>query len=301
MKKVRLLCTEGNGEFKEILWMKPSIGRTEIEVKAVLTGVCRSDIDMMNGEFGPLPINMHGHEGVGIVTKVGKYITDVNVGDYVATRGEPAYADYYNVRNEEYVKIPELSPKYILEPVACGINVVKQNREGIRLRCGPGKRCLILGSGFLAWVAYKTLMHCQIFFEDITVIGKSNKEMWGDVLSTELKGQYDLIIDLTSRTDYLDGEHVANEALIIMGTDKQINQSFGPLLWKAVTISFPSPRTKKFHFSMLVAEQMITSGVLCVDQFWSKCYNRETEWQQAFADANNRLPGYGRGYIKWEQ
>ena len=69
--KVRLLSTDGKGTFQEIDWIKPAITENEIEVKAVLTGVCRSDIDMMNGEFGPLPVNMHGHEGLGQVTKVG--------------------------------------------------------------------------------------------------------------------------------------------------------------------------------------------------------------------------------------
>jgi len=65
---------------------------------------------MMNGEFGPLPVNMHGHEGLGLVTKVGANISDVKAGDYVATRGEPAYADYYNVRALEYVQVPAADP-----------------------------------------------------------------------------------------------------------------------------------------------------------------------------------------------
>mgnify|MGYP000934237699 CR=1 FL=1 len=35
-------------------------------------------------------------EGLGQVIKVGKNVIDTVVGDYVATRGEPAYADKYN-------------------------------------------------------------------------------------------------------------------------------------------------------------------------------------------------------------
>ena len=89
-----------------------------------MTGVCRSDIDMMMGNFGPLPLGMQGHEGLGQVTRVGSLVTDVKEGDYVATRGEPAYADYYNVRSDEFVVVPELDSKYILEPVACGINCI---------------------------------------------------------------------------------------------------------------------------------------------------------------------------------
>jgi hypothetical protein len=69
--RTRLLFTDGKGSFQETAWEKPEITADEIEVRSVMTGVCRSDIDMMNGLFGPLPINMHGHEGLGQVTAVG--------------------------------------------------------------------------------------------------------------------------------------------------------------------------------------------------------------------------------------
>ena len=93
---VKLLHTDGKGKFLERTWTKPAMKSDEIEVKAIMTGICRSDIDMMNGDFGPLPLHMQGHEGLGQVTKVGADVMGkVQVGDYVATRGEPAYADYY--------------------------------------------------------------------------------------------------------------------------------------------------------------------------------------------------------------
>jgi D-arabinose 1-dehydrogenase-like Zn-dependent alcohol dehydrogenase len=104
---VKLLKTTGNGKFIETTWLKPYMTDDEIEVRAVMTGVCRSDIDMMSGGFGPLPDNMQGHEGIGQVTQVGSLVKDIAVGDFVATRGEPAYADVYNVRAREYVKVPE--------------------------------------------------------------------------------------------------------------------------------------------------------------------------------------------------
>lgn len=115
---VKCLQTTGQGYFEEVDYDKPEPTSDQIEVKAVMTGVCRSDIDMMNGNFGPLPLHMQGHEGLGIVTKVGADVMNVKVGDFVATRGEPAYADYYNCRDKEFVVVEELHPKYILEPVA---------------------------------------------------------------------------------------------------------------------------------------------------------------------------------------
>jgi threonine dehydrogenase-like Zn-dependent dehydrogenase len=295
----RILQTVSNGEFIETAYETPSLTSDEIRVRSVMTGVCRSDIDMMNGDFGPLPLHMQGHEGLGCVIEIGANITDVNVGDYVATRGEPAYADYYNVRHREYVPVPEAHPRYILEPVACGINVIHQPLREIAERAGPGRRLLILGSGFLAWVAYNTIKLNHLDFE-ITVVGKSNKELWQDTLSDDYSGTYDVVIDLSSSTYVFDYPILNNEALVVFGSQKQVSTDFSTLLWKACTMMFPSPRTDKFYDCMKQAEYWITNGDIDVDSFWTKGYNRDTEWQQAFSDSNNRPSGYSRGYIYWK-
>ncbi len=296
---VKCLQTNGQGYFEEVDFDKPDPTSDQIEVKAIMTGVCRSDIDMMQGNFGPLPLEMQGHEGLGVVTKVGADVYDVKVGDFVATRGEPAYADFYNVRDREFVVVPEASPKYILEPVACGINIVQQAVTDIYKRSGPGKRLLILGSGFLAWVAYNTIRLNRLDF-DITVVGNSNKDIWDGELSLTSKGKFDVVIDLSSRTDVFDVDYLNNEALIIFGSQKTVTTDFSNLLWKACTIVFPSPRTERFYDCMKDAAIWIENGELKVDYFWSRSYNRTTEWQQAFADGVNRPDGYSRGYIKWD-
>lgn len=295
---VKLLATAGQGKFLEQYWIKPNPTDDEIEVRAVMTGVCRSDIDMMQGSFGILPLTMQGHEGLGQVTRIGKNITDIQVGDYVATRGEPAYADYYNVRKNEYVWIPEAKPKYIIEPVACGVNIVIQPLREIAERSGPGKRLLILGSGFLAWIAYNTILLNHVDFE-ITVVGNSNKELWGDKLTQTYTGTFDVIIDLSSKTDVFDQAIVNNEALIVFGAQKKITTDFSNLLWKACTIVFPSPRTNKFHQCMKDAVYWIANGDINIDSFWTKGYNRTTEWRNAFNDGINRPDNYSRGYIYW--
>jgi D-arabinose 1-dehydrogenase-like Zn-dependent alcohol dehydrogenase len=292
--RVRLLATDGKGTFHETEWFKPEITLDEIEVKAVLTGVCRSDIDMMLGKFTLLPQQMMGHEGLGEVTQVGANITDVKVGDYVATRGEPAYADYYNVRKNEYVKVARLEPNYILEPVACGINMIEQNRQLLRAKRG---RLAILGTGFLAWVAFQTLAINKYEF-DIDVIGKSNANQWGSLLKQELQGKYDVIIDLSTQTDYLNAEHLNNNALIVIGTDKVVNQQLGNLIWSSATISFASPRTDGFIRCMRLAEEWIRLAMLTIDGYWTQGYSRDN-WQTAFTDAEVRAEGYNRGYIDW--
>lgn len=298
--KVRLLHTDGNGSFKEVSWDKPDISDTDIEVKALKTGVCRSDLEMMIGNFGPLPLQMQGHEGLGVVTKVGELIDNVEVGDYVATRGEPAYADYYNCRHNEYVVVPSDDAKYILEPVACGINVVMQPFEAIKNRSGADKRCLILGSGFLAQVAYKSLELLDLEFETIDIVGNYNKELWKGKLKDTYTGAYDVVIDLSNRTNILDDIEFNSEALVILGVQKKLTSDFGNLLWKACTIVFPSPRADSFITAMQLAERWITKNKLTVDNFWTKSYNRTTQWRQAFEDGINRPINYSRGYIQWD-
>ena len=296
----RCLQTTGQGYFEEVEYIKPKPGDYEIEVKALMTGVCRSDIDMMQGNFGPLPLHMQGHEGLGVVTKVGKNIGMTQVGDIVATRGEPAYADYYNVRANEYVTVPEASPKYILEPVACGINLIDQAKQEIDKRQGVNSKMLILGSGFLAWVAYHT-MRLNGFIYQVDVLGSNNLELWGDKLLLGTSDSYDVVIDLSGKYSLGTDINLNNNALIIDGVGKAVSkQEAQAQLWKAVTTIKPSPRNAQFIDCMYFAKHWIENGYLEVDSFWTRCYNRNTEWQQAFADGVDRPNGYSRGYIKWD-
>jgi NADPH:quinone reductase-like Zn-dependent oxidoreductase len=295
---MKILYTNGNGEFIERGWMKHDCSDNEISVKALMTGVCRSDIDMMQGNFGLLPMYMSGHEGLGIITKIGKNIKGVSIGDYVANRGEPAYADEYNVRDGEFVKVPEAHPKYIIEPVACGLNLIDHSINEIKKRQGLDKRLLINGSGFLAWVAFHRLKMFGLDFK-IDVLGSSNKNLWGEVLVSEVNHPYDVIIDLGGRLNYFDGKNLSNEALIIIAASREVKTDFASLLWKACTIVFLSPRTENFLQCMKDAVQMIQDKHLVIDNFWTKEYNRSTEWKQAFSDGLNRPVGYNRGYIRW--
>jgi hypothetical protein len=290
----RCLQTTGQGYFEEVTYDIPPLNDDEICVRAVMTGVCRSDIDMMQGNFGPLPLHMQGHEGLGKVIRIGANVTNVKFGDYVATRGEPAYADIYNVRKDEYVQVPEAHPRFIIEPVACGINTVDVADVSKK------DKILIIGSGFLAWVAYHTLTkfkHC----ENVDVLGSSNVDLWGDKLLLGTTESYDVVIDLSGKYELGIDINLNNNALIIDAVGKAVSKEEAQQqLWKACTTIKPSPRNQNFHQCMKDAVWMIENGYLDVDSFWTRCYNRNTEWQQAFADGVDRPNGYSRGYIKWD-
>ena len=112
-------------------------------------------------------------------------------------------------------------------------------------------------------------------------------------------GTYDIIIDLSSGTTVFDSVIYNENALIIMGSQKTVTTDFGDMLWKSVTMTFPSPRNPGFYKCMRDGVTWISNGYLEVDGFWSKGYDRDTEWLQAFEDAVNRPKNYSRGYIKW--
>jgi len=210
------------------------------------------------------------------------------------------------VKPEQWVVVPEADPKWILEPVACGVNCVLQARHAIALQTTttPLPRACIIGSGFLAKIVLQTfrILHPDI---SVDVIGKSNEEWFGDngaPLLIDFDGTYDIIIDLKEDDRVFNTDCINENAIIIMATEKPegIDTTLANMLWKAVTMIFPSPRAPTFYEAMVLSKTWIADGSLTVDNFWDRSYNRTTEWQQAFEDANNRTGNYGRGYIQWD-
>ena len=298
-QSVRLLSTQGKGTFYETNYTLEPLGELDIRVRAVMTGVCRSDIDMMKGLFPLLPESMHGHEGLGQVVELGSQVKHCKIDDYVATRGEPAYADYYNCKPMTWVKVPEADPKYIIEPVACAVNIEEFCRGELGdQREKERKRMLIIGSGFLAKVFYQTI---RTYLFDIDVWGNADRDFWGDRLVSEPNGAYDIIVDLKD-TDQVLNVELNDSPLIILCSQKKIPMctDLSNWLWKSATIKMPSPRADTFYQSMHRAVGMVQQGDLILDNVWTHSYNRDTNWRNAFMEALRRPDNYGRGYISWD-
>ena len=224
------------------------------------------------------PVSMQGHEGLGEVIAVGADAY-AKPGDIVATRGEPAYADEYVSGHDMYVVVPEVHEKYILEPVACAVNIVRQAEEEIQRR--DGGRLAILGTGFLARVAHQMLVDYAGYEFDIDVVGNYNADYWGDLFRKEPEGEYDVVIDLSNHNWVFERDMFTADPLVIMATQKEVTTNFETLLWKAATMVFPSPRHPEFIFQMQLARDLIEQGYIDVSGIWTRGYDRDTEWQQA--------------------
>jgi S-(hydroxymethyl)glutathione dehydrogenase/alcohol dehydrogenase len=80
----------------------PKAGEVLIKMKA--TGVCHSDLSIVNGTIpNPLPVVL-GHEGSGIVEGVGEGVTNVAAGDHVAISFIPSCGTCFHcLRRESYL------------------------------------------------------------------------------------------------------------------------------------------------------------------------------------------------------
>ncbi|WP_375088750.1 NAD(P)-dependent alcohol dehydrogenase [Peribacillus sp. RS7] len=67
-------------KIEDVELMEP--GDDEVLIKIVATGVCHTDAESINGRGAPFPAVL-GHEGAGIVEKVGSGVTNLQHGDHV--------------------------------------------------------------------------------------------------------------------------------------------------------------------------------------------------------------------------
>ena len=82
---MRALVYEGSGKIRfveDVEVREPGPG--EVLVRIVASGICHSDISVINGTIDwPAPAVL-GHEGAGVVEKLGPGVTELAVGDHVA-------------------------------------------------------------------------------------------------------------------------------------------------------------------------------------------------------------------------
>ena len=81
----------------------PKYGEVLVRMKA--TGVCHSDLSIINGTIPwPYP-TVIGHEGAGIVEQIGEGVSNVSVGDHVAMSFVPNCGECYYCQNLSLIHI----------------------------------------------------------------------------------------------------------------------------------------------------------------------------------------------------
>lgn len=136
---------------------EPQFGQVRIKAKAC--GVCCWDSWLYRGVNAPGPMPyVIGHEGVGVVEKLGEGVTDLKVGDKVfcASGGNEMMCEYFTVSRECLVKLPDDTTdwaKAVIEPNCCVVNLL--DKTGIR----AGDHVVLVGAGYMGLLTLMGLMN----------------------------------------------------------------------------------------------------------------------------------------------
>jgi threonine dehydrogenase-like Zn-dependent dehydrogenase len=136
----------GRIELRDIELPEPGPGQVRLKLEGC--GVCASNLTPWAGpEWMQFPTEPGalGHEGWGLVDKLGGGVTELAVGDRVAALTYHAYAAFDLAEVSACVKLPESLAGRPLpgEPLGCAMNIFR--RSDIQ----PGQTVAIVGIGFL--------------------------------------------------------------------------------------------------------------------------------------------------------
>jgi L-iditol 2-dehydrogenase len=145
-------------ELREFEIGDPDLYEVQIELKA--SALCAWDQAIYKGilpDGAAYPL-LHGHEGAGIIRRVGERVTGLRPGDKVTAMGNDSglFGQFANVPAQAVAKLADDVEDYenwIAEPVACVLNGI----EWSLLR--PGDRVALVGVGFMGLLLMQALAH----------------------------------------------------------------------------------------------------------------------------------------------
>jgi len=148
------LVEKGRVEIRPVELSDPGPGSVQIEMKAC--GLCSADIAFFTGV---VPLDMPalvGHEGVGVVSKVGPQVDGISIGDEVTMAAGGLFARHANCPVSRVTRLPadvEHFQHWLGEPVVCAVNALRA------CTVNPGDRVVVVGTGFMGLLILQGLRH----------------------------------------------------------------------------------------------------------------------------------------------
>ena len=142
-------------------WDVPEPKFGQVKVRAKSCGVCCWDSWLYRGVNAPGPMPyIIGHEGVGIVEKVGEGVTGLKAGDKVfcASGGNEMMCEYFTVPEDCLVKLPDDTTdwaKAVIEPNCCVVNLLQKSD------IQPGDHVVLVGAGYMGQLTLMGLMNAS--------------------------------------------------------------------------------------------------------------------------------------------
>lgn len=138
--------------FKELeigeVELKDELEANEVLVKTKACGVCAWDSSLFQGVNAPSYPFTLGHEGAGIVEKVGSMVKDFKPGDKVfsARSGGDQFCEYFINKDFGLHKVPDDTEDWasvVYEPTTCVVNLL--NISNIQM----GDHVVLVGAGYM--------------------------------------------------------------------------------------------------------------------------------------------------------
>lgn len=198
--RAAVIAAPGQLTFAEVPVPEPGPGEVRVRLRGC--GVCGSSLPLWEGREWftyPTEPGKPGHEGWGVVDKLGGGVTGLDVGDGVALLSYHAFAEYDTAPADAVVKLPEVladSP-FPGEPLGCAMNILE--RSDIR----PGQYVAVIGIGFMG--ALLTQLAARAGARVIAISRRAfalelAREM-GAVETLELDDHYEIIDRVKDLTD----------------------------------------------------------------------------------------------------
>ncbi|WP_395670572.1 zinc-binding dehydrogenase [Phenylobacterium sp.] len=148
---MRAAVVTGPGAVRIACVGRPDPGPGQVRVRLEGCGVCASNLTPWAGPEWmtfPTPPGDLGHEGWGVIDKVGEGVTGLVPGDRVASLSHRSYAEYDLAEADAVVRLPAslAGQPFPGEPLACAINIFR------RAQIEAGQTVAIIGVGFLGAV-----------------------------------------------------------------------------------------------------------------------------------------------------
>ncbi|EXJ66971.1 alcohol dehydrogenase [Cladophialophora psammophila CBS 110553] len=214
----------------------PEPGPYEVLIKLNTTGLCMSDVHYMLNDLG-VPSMSHfqtrspGHEGAGVIVKVGSQVTSLNVGQRAGMKPtwdvchscescrngrenyckgsistglqKPGSYQQYVVSPERYtVLIPEGVSDYVAGPVMCSASTMLHSLKTANL--SPGQWAVFIGGGGGVGLQGVQLAYAMGLRPIVVDTGKKRRELsrkYGAEHFVDFREKKDPVADVLALTD----------------------------------------------------------------------------------------------------
>lgn len=314
MKAYRIAAAE---HMEETVLPVPEPEEDEVLLRMLVCGVCSSEL--YSYKNFTVPGKVYGHEGVGIVEKVGSRVANFQVGDRVTGMMWRCFAQYTTAKAAYIVKVPEAlgDLEAVGEPLADLMSGV------LRTPLDPGDSFAIVGTGYMG-LGFMQMMRAKgaakIVAVDTRGEGLENAARFG-ATETYLAGEVPSKYIVNEWDDHIFERGVqtvaeatgAQQALTLAGDMTGVHGTLsvvgfhqgGPRTiamnlwnWKALTvINAHERRMEKCPRFIESALNLVAAGKLNTRDMMTNEYGFDGV-DQAYHDLMNKPKGYIKGVVR---